>query len=117
MAAKARRPAPAPDPEGLLCGLAPMHPGELLRDVIIPAVTEDKSEISRRLGFPRPQLYRLLRGETDVSAELAMKLSRLFGSSPEFWMNLQAQFDLGVARAKLGASLDALEPLTRAEAA
>ncbi|MDP3853136.1 hypothetical protein [Phenylobacterium sp.] len=62
----------------------------------------------------RRSLYDLLEGRANIDAVLALKLGKLVGSTPEFWMNLQRTYDLAIAREKLGADLDAIPTLTAA---
>lgn len=97
-----------------LRGLQPTHPGEILREDILPALGRSKAEIVRLLGTSRNTLYSLLDGERAVSADMALRLGKLCGNSPEFWMNLQTAYDLAAARRQLGDKLDAIPTLTAA---
>jgi addiction module HigA family antidote len=72
----------------LLKGLAPMHPGEMLREDILPSLGTSKSEIASLLGVSRPTLYDVLNEERPVTPTLALRLTRLVGSSPETWLHL-----------------------------
>lgn len=78
-------------------GLKPMHPGELLREVILPAVDLPKTEIARLLGISRQTLYSILNEKLAVSPEMAVRLAKMFGNSPQFWVNLQTGYDLARA--------------------
>jgi addiction module HigA family antidote len=69
----------------------PAHPGEILREQMGEMPVH---ELARHLGVSRVTLSRLLNGRSGVSAEMALKLSDAFGTSPELWLNLQTQFDL-----------------------
>jgi addiction module HigA family antidote len=69
------------------------HPGELLREVVLPAMEEDHSSIARRLGLRVSELDELLAGRRSVEPALAARLGKMFGNSVEFWLNLQAHFD------------------------
>jgi antitoxin HigA-1 len=88
----------------LLMGLAPSHPGEILREAILPGVRLPKAEIARRLGVSRSMLYDLLNEKSAVTAEMALRLGRLFGNSPAFWLNLQRDYDLHRAERTFRAS-------------
>lgn len=100
--------------------LAPMHPGELLREVVFPALKasgNDKGAIAEHLKLDRMGLSRLERCEKDVDAELALRLGKLLGNGGEFWLNLQAAYDLAIARNTLAGELDAIPTLQADKAA
>ena len=102
----------------LTSGLTPMHPGELLKDVIFPALDRPMEEIAGYLGMSRMNLYRLMRGDIPVTAELAVKLAQLLGGADaEYWLRLQGAYDLAVARRTIGDSVKAIPTLKAAEAA
>ena len=96
----------------LLKGLVPSHPGEILRVAVLPGVRLPKAEIARRLGVSRSMLYDLLNEKSAVTAEMALRLGRLFGNGPAFWLNLQRDYDLH--RAEATVSLDDVRPLDAA---
>ena len=98
----------------LVAGLRPMHPGELLREDILPAVGRPKTEIARLLGISRQTLYDILNEKQPVSAGMALRLAKMFGGSAESWTNLQRNYDLKIAERELG---DALDAIPRLEAA
>lgn len=75
-----------------------MHPGELLRDDILPALGRPKTEIARLLGISRQTLYDILDEKQPVSAAMAMRLGKLCGNGPDLWLNLQKRHDLEQAR-------------------
>jgi antitoxin HigA-1 len=75
-------------------GLPPMHPGELLREDIVPALGRPRVEIARLLGISRQTLHAILTERTPVTAEMALRLGKLCGNGPELWLNLQVQYDL-----------------------
>lgn len=97
-----------------LQGLPPTHPGEVLREIILPALGRSKSEIAELLGVSRPTLYDLLNEDQAVTANMALRLGKLCGNGAEFWMNLQAAYDLAVARKDLAATLDGIPTLPAA---
>lgn len=69
----------------------PAHPGEILREHM---GTMSVSRLAAHLGISRVTLSRLLNGNSGISADMALRLSEALGTSPELWLNLQAQFDL-----------------------
>ncbi len=97
----------------LVCGLAPMHPGELLREDILPAVGRPKTEIARLLGISRQTLYDILNEKQPVTPAMALRLAKMFGGNAESWTNLQRNYDLRIAEAEIGDKLDAI-PMLRA---
>jgi antitoxin HigA-1 len=78
----------------LLKELKPMHPGEMLREDILPSLGKSKSEIASLLGVSRPTLYDVLNEERPVTPNLALRLARLIGGSAETWLRLQDAYDL-----------------------
>lgn len=75
-------------------GLPPVHPGEILKEDILPSVGLSVTAVARALGVSRQMLHDILAGRKPLSAVMCLKISRLFGSTPEFWMRLQATYDL-----------------------
>jgi addiction module HigA family antidote len=75
-------------------GLPPVHPGEILREDILPEVGLSVTAASKALGVSRQMLHDILAERRPLSAIMCLKLSRLLGSTPEFWMRLQAEYDL-----------------------
>lgn len=72
----------------------PTHPGELLREDVVPATGLPKAEIARMLGISRQQLYDILAEKKPVSAAVAVRLGRLFNTSAESWVRMQADYDV-----------------------
>ena len=68
----------------------PAHPGELLREVIIPATARSKSAIASLLGISRKHLYDILRERKPVTPNVAVRLGKLFGDGPGVWVRMQA---------------------------
>lgn len=80
----------------------PPHPGEVIRELCIEPLGLTVTEAARGLGVSRKTLSALLNGRFGVSPEMAIRLSKAFGGSPESWLIQQAQYDLWVARKKEG---------------
>ena len=89
-------------------GLAPTHPGELLREVVLPALGIAKSQAAADLQISRNHLYAVLREAAPVSPDLAVKLGKFCGNGPEIWMNLQTRYDLWEANKRLGPVLGSI---------
>jgi addiction module HigA family antidote len=84
----------------LLLGLAPTHPGELLREDILPALNKPKAEVARLLEISRQTLYDILAEKQDVTPTMALRLGKLTGTSPEMWLKMQLTYDLRVQSQK-----------------
>jgi addiction module HigA family antidote len=92
----------------------PIHPGEILREEYLKPLGITPYGLSRRLGIPRTRIERLAREATPVTTDTALRLARFFGTSPQFWMNMQAAHDLTVEAAANRAAIEAIEPLNQA---
>ena len=75
-------------------GLPPVHPGEIIKEDILPSVGLSVTAAAKALGVSRQMLHDILAERKPLSAVMCLKVSRLFGSSPEVWMRLQAAYDL-----------------------
>ena len=95
-------------------GLPPMHPGELLREDVIPALGKSKSEIARLLGISRRTLYDILDEKQPVTVPMALRLGKLCGNGPVLWLNLQRTYDLERAQEELAAEIKAIPTLSAA---
>ncbi|MGB3471648.1 MAG: HigA family addiction module antitoxin [Erythrobacter sp.] len=98
-------------PDSMVAGLAPMHPGELLREDVIPGSGLSKTAFAQRLGISREALHNVLSGKSSVSTILALKLGRLLGTSPEIWLNMQRQYDLATLGPDKLAEIEKVEAL------
>lgn len=72
----------------------PLHPGFIVKDALIDNTGLSVTEAAKKLGVNRITLSRLLNGHAGISPEMALRLSKLFGTSIEMWVNLQAQYDV-----------------------
>jgi antitoxin HigA-1 len=72
----------------------PTHPGEILREDVLPALGLTQGEIAKRLGVSRLTVSEILREKRAVSPDIALRLSRLLGTTPESWLNMQHAVDL-----------------------
>jgi addiction module HigA family antidote len=75
-------------------GLPPIHPGEIIKQDILPSVGLSVTAAAKMLGVSRQMLHGILAGRKPLSAVMCLKVARLFGGSPEVWMRLQAAYDL-----------------------
>ena len=72
----------------------PPHPGRIVRQECIEPLGLTVTEAAKRLGVTRQALNNLVNGKSGISAEMAVRLSKAFGSSPEVWLGLQMEYDL-----------------------
>ena len=78
----------------------PLHPGLMVKDVLIDNTGLSVTEAALKLGVSRTALSRLLNGHAGISPEMALRLSKLFNNSVEMWINLQMQYDVWVVKQK-----------------
>lgn len=79
----------------------PSHPGEILLHEFLMPMGITQSELARKINVPIQRINTLVNGKRGISAETALLLSKVFGTTPEFWMNLQSSYDLYIASQKL----------------
>jgi addiction module HigA family antidote len=82
-------------------GMRPVHPGEVLLDEFLKPLGLDTAALAEAIGISRPDIDEIVREERHITAEIALRLSRAFGTSGEFWMNLQNAYSLRVAEPKI----------------
>lgn len=93
--------------------LPPVHPGEMLREEFLVPLGLTPYAVAKAIGVPRTRIERLVRGETGLTADTALRLARFFRMTPEFWMGLQCGYELETAwRANVDV-LKAIAPLPR----
>lgn len=95
-------------------GLRPTHPGELLREEVVPALGKPKAEIARALGVSRHTLYELLAERQPVTPQMALRLGKLCGNGAELWARMQVAYDLATAAPAMAAELDRIPTLAAA---
>ena len=92
--------------------LKPIHPGEILREEFMLPLHLNANKLALALHVPAPGIYDIINEERGISPEMALRLSHVFGTTPDFWMNLQTGFDLRVVRNEKGALIkDQVRPL------
>ena len=75
-------------------GLPAMHPGELLREDVLPALGRTRAQIARLLGVSRQTLHAIVTERSPVTPEMALRLGKLCGNGPDLWLALQTRYDL-----------------------
>jgi antitoxin HigA-1 len=86
--------------------MAPVHPGEILREDLMKPLGLSINGLARDLNLPVTRISEMVNGRRALNADTALRLARYFGSTPEFWINLQGAYDLSVT---LDASADRIE--------
>jgi addiction module HigA family antidote len=72
----------------------PIHPGEILREDFLPEYGLTAGSLAKALHVPRDRIEKLIREKRPISADTAMRLARYFNTTPQFWLNMQANYDL-----------------------
>ncbi|XOV87380.1 MAG: HigA family addiction module antitoxin [Pseudomonadota bacterium] len=89
----------------------PTHPGEMLREDFLPDFELTVSGLAESIGVSRQSVNEILRERRAISPEMALRLSKLFGNSPEFWMNAQRAVDLWDASQTIKKDVQKIKPL------
>src|SRR6185369_7802834 len=85
--------------------LPPVHPGEVLREEFLRPLNLSPYAVARAVNVPRTRIERLANEQTPVTADTALRLAKYFGTTPAFWMGMQAQYDLERAQDEVGPEL------------
>ena len=94
-------------------GLPPIHPGEFLRE-LLEELGLSQAQFARTIGVSAIRVSHVVNGSRPVTAELALLFARAFEQSPQYWLNLQAAYDLKVTEAAMGKQLKAVPALAHA---
>ena len=95
----------------LLVARKPTHPGEMLREEFLPDYGLTVAQLAKRLGVSRQSVNELIRERRAVSPDMALRLARLFGTSPEYWANMQRNVDLWESLDSGREVIEQIEPL------
>lgn len=92
--------------------LSPIHPGEVLREEFISPMGMSQREFAGKVGVTHTRLNQIVNEKRSITADTALRLAKGLGTTPEFWMNLQARYDLDQTRDEAGDNIDAeVQPL------
>jgi addiction module HigA family antidote len=94
-------------------GLPPIHPGEFLKEALEELGTS-QAEFARAIGISPMRISHVVNSTRPVTAELALLFGRAFGQTPQYWLNLQTDYDLKTAQQEIGNRLRAVRPLAHA---
>ncbi|HJQ00225.1 MAG TPA: HigA family addiction module antitoxin [Jatrophihabitans sp.] len=94
--------------------MPPIHPGEVLLEEFIVPLGTTQHRVAIDIGVPPRRINEIVHGKRRVSADTALRLGRYFGTTAQFWVNLQSRYDLDVEQNNLGPVLDRIRPLRSA---
>ena len=94
--------------------ITPIHPGEVLMEEFLEPLQVSQNRLAVAIGVPPRRINEIVHGKRRISADTALRLGRYFATDPQFWINLQARYDLEVEEDALGDSLDSIQPLRTA---
>ena len=87
----------------------PCHPGEILKYEFLLPLEMSAGQLANRIGVPRSRIERLVKETSPITIDTALRLARFFGSTPQFWLNLQNNFDV----ANTSIEIEGIQPLER----
>jgi addiction module HigA family antidote len=90
--------------------LAPVHPGEVLKEEFMEPLGLSANRLARGLRIPPNRISAIVNGERGVTADTALRLAKALGTTPDFWLSLQKQYDLDIAR-DAATDLGRIEPI------
>ena len=91
--------------------LAPLHPGEVLREEFLKPLNISAYKLAERCRVPRTRIERIAEEKTGITADTALRLSRAFGTTAGFWLNLQSDYDMRIAEKEIGKDLAKIDPV------
>jgi antitoxin HigA-1 len=94
--------------------MPPVHPGEILLTEFLEPLGVSQYQLAKAVNVPARRINEIVHGQRRITADTALRLSRYFGTSERFWMNLQARYDLEIEKDRLGTALDVIQPLSAA---
>lgn len=92
--------------------IAPIHPGEVLMEDFIKGFGITQNKLAVAIGVPPRRINEIVHGKRGITADTAIRLGKYFGTTAEFWMNLQAHYELRIERGAIAAQLEAIEPIS-----
>ncbi len=91
--------------------MGPIHPGEILVEDFLTPMGVTQNRLANAIGVPPRRINEIVHGKRSVTADTALRLSRYFGTSDRFWLNLQDRFELEIKSAEIADQLDTITPL------
>lgn len=90
-----------------------IHPGEILEEEFLKPMAVSAYKLAKEIGVQQTRISQILKGKRSVTADTAIRLSKFFGTTEEFWMNLQREYDLRVAHAEKEEEFDSIRKFER----
>ncbi len=90
-----------------MADFAPAHPGEVLREDFLKPLGMSQYALAKAIGVPQIRVSEIVNGKRAITPDTALRLARYFGTSAEFWMGMQATYDLELARDQIGKKINA----------
>jgi addiction module HigA family antidote len=94
--------------------MPPVHPGEILLEEFLQPLSVSQYQLAKAIDVPARRINEIVHGQRRITADTALRLSRYFGTSERFWLNLQSRYDLETEKDRLGTELDDIRPLSAA---
>lgn len=94
--------------------IAPIHPGEILMEDFIEGFGITQNKLAVSIGVPPRRINEIVHGKRGITADTALRLGKLFGTTAQFWLNLQTLYDLDLAEDRAAEQIDAIVPLQSA---
>lgn len=91
--------------------LAPIHPGEVLMEDFVQGFGITQNKLAVSIGVPPRRINEIVHGKRAITADTALRLGKYFGTSAQFWLNLQTHYDLDLAEDRVAAQIEAITPL------
>jgi addiction module HigA family antidote len=89
-----------------------LHPGEILQEEFLIPMGISAYKLSKAIGVQQTRISLIIKGERGITADTAMRLSKYFGTTPEFWMNLQGEYDLRKVKSEIKDIIDDIVPVS-----
>lgn len=91
--------------------IAPIHPGEILMEDFIEGFNITQNKLAVSIGVPPRRINEIVHGKRAITADTALRLAKYFGTSAQFWLNLQTHYDLDIAEDRVAETINAIKPL------
>ncbi len=95
----------------IVASLPPMHPGEVLREEFLIPLHLSAYAVAKACGVPRTRIERIAAEKLGISGDTALRIGAFFGTTPEFWINLQSRYELLSAKEALGSKVSKIKKL------
>jgi addiction module HigA family antidote len=94
--------------------IKPIHPGEILQEDFLEPMNITAYKLSKETFMDQTRVSEILRGKRSVTIDTALRLSKFFGTSPEFWINIQTQYDMEMKEMEISEELNKIRSITKA---